>query len=190
MFDIQAAYQDLVRDQIERLQAPALRCASAVHTEMMNIMQIWATSLDRKTQCFPDLNAAIISEVTELLNERHIEVQKLLKSYIVIQASFIKTIQMDFNTEMHELVKKNPLSKNELNAEGDGGQLSKIQDTQCTIVRQLVHNYFQIVKTAFQDYCPKVIAHTVIYFMEKHIYSRLVSIHIENTFIGDKQQLN
>lgn len=181
----------MVRDQIQRLEDPALKCACTVHTEIINIMQIWTTFLERKMQRFPNLTAAISSEVTELLSERHLVAQDLLKHYVEVQASFIKTVQMDFNTEMHELLKKNLLSKNELHSVipvgnivttgpgalmsviGDG--LTEIQKMQCTVVRQLVQNYFQIVKTAFQDYCPKVIAHSIVYYMESNIHRRLVS---------------
>jgi hypothetical protein len=97
---------------------------------------------------------------------------------------------MDFNTQMLELLKENPISKNQLKsaapkaAEGspgqspllsvDGDHLNETQKTQCLVVRQLVHNYFQIVKLAFQDFCPKAIAHAVIYFVEKNIQRHLI----------------
>lgn len=115
-FHFQAAYQDLVRDQIHRLEAPALQCAGSVNTEMINIMQIWMTLREREMQRFPNLNAAISMEVTELLSQRHLVAQELLKNYVEVQESFIKTIQMDFNTQMLELLKKNPLSKDELHS--------------------------------------------------------------------------
>lgn len=55
-----------------------------------------------------------------------------------------------------------------------GEDLTEVQNMQCTVVRQLVQKYFQIVKTAFQDYCPKAIAHAVVYFMESNIQRHLV----------------
>lgn len=65
-------------------------------------------------QRFPNLTAAICLEVTEMLNERHLQAQKLLQNYVEIQASFIKTIQMDFNTLMLDLLQENPSLKTEL----------------------------------------------------------------------------
>lgn len=142
-------------------------------------------------QRFPYLLEAITGEVTELLNERHLAVNAVLKDYVDVQASFIKTIQMDFNAEMQDLIKKNPLSKNELftlTSDKDGEPLqsvlgdvpTEIQKVQCKIVRQLVQRYFDIVKSAFQDYCPKAIAHTVVYFMERNIQKRLVCILVDS----------
>lgn len=105
-----------MRDQIRRLEAPALKCAGSVNTEMINIMQIWTTLLEREMQRFPNLTAAISLEVTEVLSKRHLVAQELLKNYVDVQASFIKTIQMDFNTQMLQLLKENPLSKDELHS--------------------------------------------------------------------------
>lgn len=57
-----------------------------------------------------------------------------------------------------------------------GDDMTENQKTQCLVVRKLVQQYFEIVKTAFQDYCPKAIAHAVIYFMESNIQRHLVGI--------------
>ncbi|CAG7817985.1 unnamed protein product, partial [Allacma fusca] len=62
-----------------------------------------------------------------------------------------------------------------------GHDLTETQKTQCLFVRQLVQNYFQIVKSAFQDYCPKAIAHAVVYFMEENIQRHLIEkLHTAN----------
>lgn len=178
IFTFQAAYQDLVRDQIKRLEEPALRCASDLHTEIMNVVGIWTNLLGDKIKRFPDLEKAIVFEITELLNGRHEVVEGQLRNYIDMQACFIKTIQMDFNTEMNKAVKENPLSKMDFSHE-NGDSKIEMQKTQCTIIRGMVQQYFDIVKKAFQDYCPKAIAYSVIYFMEKNVYSRLVSIAVD-----------
>lgn len=144
---------------------------------MKNIMKVWTTLLESKFERFPDLSKAVIEEMTKLLNERHIVAQNHLKTYVEIQSSYIKTIQMYFNQEMYKLIKENSLSKNDLLAEADG-KLNDVQKTQCSVVRQLVQKYFDIARSAFQDYCPKAVAHTMIYHIERHMHSRLVSIHL------------
>lgn len=75
---------------------------------------------------FPSLEAAICFEIKDIIRERHLVAQERLKDYIKVQCSFIKTIQMDFNKHMHDYLKKNSVSKDELHSAATGqGQVSK-----------------------------------------------------------------
>jgi len=179
----EAAYKDLVKTQIKRLETPAVTCAMYIDIEMKKIIENCVSKLEFEMMRFPRLKTAIVTLIEDMLSQRLLVVQEMLKTYVQVEASYVATNKKEFNAEEEQ-------SLNNMDVVGarfsfgqtdgntavgqSGAPLNKKQEKLCQIVRNLMTHYFQIIREMLQDHVPKAIMYTVVYFVADNILNELI----------------
>lgn len=95
----EVAFRDLVKTQIKRLEIPALNCATYIDIEMRKIIDTCVAQLEIEMVRFPRLKVAIVSYVEDMLRQRLAEVKSMLRTYVLVEASYVATNQKQFNVD-------------------------------------------------------------------------------------------
>lgn len=93
LFVPEAAFELLIKPQIQLLQPPSLRCVELVYEELMKICH---NCTSKELERFPRLHAQLIEVVSELLRERLGPTSEYVQSLIDIQAAYINTNHPSF----------------------------------------------------------------------------------------------
>ncbi|XP_053992599.1 dynamin-A-like isoform X2 [Hylaeus volcanicus] len=102
LFIPDAAFEILVRKQVERFKAPALQCADYVYEELRHII---ATCSVATKQHFDLLHAHILKVVYELLERRLGPTTNMISTLIDMESAYINTNHPDF-CRAHECIVK------------------------------------------------------------------------------------
>jgi hypothetical protein len=210
---LQDAFQHLVRNEIKRLEGPALHCAQLVDCIMMETIENSMNSpkvLPTVTR-FPSLKEAIGDVAEELLRGRMEIATAKIQDHIDILSTFIKTYNGDFSKTLQELAKDmnveqphvpksmilngpddainggaveseepkpaeaaEPGKRDSGNPFEESEEMEKNTAKKYEIVRKLVDQFFRHECKNLQDYVPRSLVQTVIYFTQDNIQTHLV----------------
>jgi replication fork clamp-binding protein CrfC len=89
------AFEQLVRRQLERLWEPALQCVDLVYDELVKIVGILGSDLQRYTR----LQEAVVEASTRLLQRCRAPAKDSIENFNRMQANFINTSHPDFDVD-------------------------------------------------------------------------------------------
>ncbi|KAG5669941.1 hypothetical protein PVAND_000230 [Polypedilum vanderplanki] len=207
VFAPEKLFEKLIKENIERLQAPSLDCLQHIHNEIDKVIKMILKN-NFELNRFPKLAGRIKYMLIEFLNERLPETESYLKYLIKAELASINKNHPEFSIE--EALKS--LSMEEENKEDgliqDGKAFSfasahtnvnssfafdktkvesktqtraKVQQDKikrhAEVIESLVNNYFPIVKKTVQDLTPKIIMLSMVNDMCDSIDSKLLVLY-------------
>ncbi|KAG5669935.1 hypothetical protein PVAND_000224 [Polypedilum vanderplanki] len=197
VFAPEKLFEKLIKENIERLQAPSLDCLQHIHNEIDKVIKMILKN-NFELNRFPKLAGRIKYMLIEFLNERLSETESYLKYLIKAELASINKNHPEFSIE--EALKKLDIEEDYHNKndeydddEGNGFIFQNVmrtvqkqvravfqqKRTKChaEIIENLVLNYFPIVKKTVQDLTPKIIMHSMVNDMCDNIYSMLMVLY-------------
>ncbi|KAI9189518.1 Dynamin- GTPase protein [Blastocladiella emersonii ATCC 22665] len=93
LFIPEAAFDLLVKPQIARLEAPALRCVDTVYEELLRLTH---ESCFPELRRYPVLRARVLDGVSDLLKEHLAPTRAFVQTLVAIQRAYINTSHPDF----------------------------------------------------------------------------------------------
>lgn len=177
-------FELLVRDQIERLKAPSLRCVELVHEEMGKFVLHSGDEVQLELLRFPKLRARIEEILTKLLAERLPATQEMIVNLITIATAHINTEHPQLR-EVHNITHQEPMRINGTMSNGNTTIMtdetylrSEREKLECEDIARNVDVYFKIVKEKFKMDVPGAIMG----FMVNHITTNLQTALIKEIY--------
>jgi len=96
LFMSEAAFEMILRKLVERLRAPALECVEMVVSELERVARQCETAGTASLQRFPNLQEALIRNVSEILKKRLSPTQQMVNNLINMEQAYVNTSHPDF----------------------------------------------------------------------------------------------
>ncbi|VDD91114.1 unnamed protein product [Enterobius vermicularis] len=182
IFVPEICFELLVKRQISRLEDPSLRCVELVHEELLRIVQHCDQQTQQEMMRFPRLFDRVTEVVNTLLKSRLAPTNEMVKNLVAIELAYINSKHPEFANTLGNVVKDHvglendgKSSEKEPSSSGDGeGDGTSLKGSIKRETKQLIWNYFTIVKKNVQDAVPKAIMHFLVNYVQDNLQSELV----------------
>ncbi|KAG5683577.1 hypothetical protein PVAND_012850 [Polypedilum vanderplanki] len=179
VFAPEKLFEKLIKENIERLQAPSLDCLQHIHNEIDKVLKMILKN-NFELNRFPKLAGRIKYMLIEFLNERLPETESHLKYLIKAELTSINKNHPEFSIEEtfkeFEIEEKGDHMYQLLDAAKVVFNQKKIK-RHAEIIESLVNNYFPIVKKTVQDLTPKIIMLSMVNDMCDNIDNKLLVLY-------------
>lgn len=176
LFDL--PFGELVKDQLARLENPALECVDLVLMEMMRNIHICSNKVQQELRRFPRLQEKIAEVVTKLLQERLLIAKSFVAHLVAMEIGYVNKKHPDFDRKK---VAETPVK----GASIDTSKLSEVEIKNIRILESLIHSYFYIVRKSLQDLVPKAIMYHLVNVVRDSIGKELL-IQLYQTGMADE----
>lgn len=163
IFVPETCFELLIKKQIQRLEAPALRCVQLVYDEMETILYSCENDSEINITRFPKL-AKKIHEISVGLLQKYVpETNTIVQNIIAIQSAYINTGHPDFRLISHR--------------QSADDRITPVRETNpaVLVIEQLIISYFEIVKRSVGDLVPKAVMHCLVNQVVERLLPELVS---------------
>lgn len=153
LFVSQNAFETLSRHMIHKLKPVSLDCAESVASELTNLFhKIEVTELES----FSNFKGSILMIIDKLIQDRLAPTKEFINQFFEIEAGFINSKHPDFvasaTTSINQSIKKDE-KKNGTSTL----QVSKRERNEIDLIKDMLFNYFEVVKKNICDYVPKIL---------------------------------
>ncbi|ODM89897.1 Dynamin-1-like protein [Orchesella cincta] len=171
----EAVFRKLAQNQLQHIEYPALKCAERVNDEIMKIADRNLADKNNGFKHFPELRKLLKNVVVTMLDNKLEAVKSHIVDYIRVQASITPTRKF-FPTQLPSrnvgIPKRNPKypKSNGLHNGYQKGSTSssnrlhaKLREpATIMLIKDMVKEYFQLIRSQTQDYIPKLVADRLI----------------------------
>lgn len=181
MFPCEKAFHMLVKQQIQLVGKPSLRCIQLVYAEMEDLIHKCLKELTADVVRFPNIPTMIIEIMKKLLKNCYDEATRAVKDMISSQRSYINVWHPDFLRAVAEKanVPNEHMNENMPKVKELNGLLfaatAHVEPDTCRLTQILIQSYMSIVVRDVEDLVPKMIIHFLVDGTVKHLYSELTS---------------
>jgi hypothetical protein len=162
LFVSQNAFETLCRHLIGKLKPVSLDCAESVAAELNKLFH----KVDmEELESFSTLKARILEIIDRLILSRLTPTKVFISEFFEIEAGFINTKHPDFiNSATDSIV--NSTKKDEKKPNGSVisestsppiKNIPKRERNEIDLIKQMIFNYFEVVKKNVCDYIPKIV---------------------------------
>lgn len=153
LFVSQNAFETLSRHMIHKLKPVSLDCAESVASELTNLFhKIEVTELES----FGNFKSAILTIIDKLIQDRLSPTKEFINQFFEIEAGFINSKHPDFvasaTTSINQSIKKEEKKNGSTTL-----QVSKRERNEIDLIKDMLFNYFEVVKKNICDYVPKIV---------------------------------
>lgn len=153
LFVSQNAFETLSKHMIYKLRPVSLDCADSVAAELKNLFhKVEVIELES----FTIFKTAILNIVDNLIGSRLIPAKEFINQFFEIEAGFINSKHPDFVSSATNSIKESVKGENEKHSESMRS-ISKRERNEIELIKQMLFNYFEVVKKNICDYIPKII---------------------------------
>jgi hypothetical protein len=162
LFVSQNAFETLCRHLISKLKPVSLDCAESVAAELNKLFhKVEVEDLNS----FSTLKLRILEIIDQLIISRLSPTKVFISEFFEIEAGFINTKHPDFiNSATDSIVSSTKKEEKKVpgNIVADDSQKSmknipKRERNEIDLIKQMIFNYFEVVKKNICDYIPKIV---------------------------------
>ena len=150
LFISQKAFETLSKHLINKLMPVSLECADLVALELTSLFKKIDVEL---LSPFPELHKDIQQTIGQLISDRLEPTKKFINQFFEVESGFINTKHPDFIINATESI-TNPQDREERPKDPS---LSKREQTEILLIKQMLGHYFDLVKKNICDYIPKIV---------------------------------
>ena len=164
LFVSQSAFETLCRHLIEKLKPIALDCAESVALELNKLFHKVEVS---ELGSFQVLKTRILEIIDQLILARLAPTKGFVSQFFEIETGFINTKHPDFiNSATESIISSTRKEDKRVNGQTPGQpealpapikNIPKRERNEIDLIKQMIFNYFEVVKKNICDYIPKII---------------------------------
>ena len=153
LFVSQNAFETLSKHMIYKLRPVSLDCAESVAVELNSLFhKVVVLELDS----FTAFKNAILRIIDQLIHSRLIPTKEFINQFFEIEAGFINSKHPDFISSATNSINES-IHKEEKKSSESLKSISKREKNEIELIKQMLFNYFEVVKKNMCDYIPKII---------------------------------
>lgn len=153
LFISQNAFETLSRHLILKLKAASLDCAESVAIELNKLfhkVQVF------ELESFTDFKNSILQIIDKLITSRLLPTKEFISHFFEIEAGFINSKHPDFISSATNSINDSITKDEKKNSEALKA-ISRRERNEIDLIKQMLFNYFEVVKKNICDYIPKII---------------------------------
>lgn len=188
LFVSQNAFETLAKHMIVKLKPVSLDCAESVAQELAFLFQKVRVE---EIEPFMELKKNIDTIIGDLIATRLIPTKHFIESFFEIESGHVNTRHPDFLSSATDSIKNS--HKNEEEKESNlYKSLTKREKNEIELIKQMLFNYFEVVKKNVCDYIPKIVltllVHKTLEQCERELISKLYKTDRYSELLKEKEE--
>ena len=172
LFVSQNAFETLAKHMIVKLKPVSLDCAESVAQELAILFQKVKVE---EIEPFPELKGSINTIIGDLIHSRLAPTKTFIENFFEIEVGHINTRHPDFLSAATDSIVSS--TAEEQKAKKEKKSMTKREKNEIDLIKQMLFNYFEVVKKNICDYVPKIVltllVHKTIEFCERELIANL-----------------
>lgn len=172
LFVSQTAFETLAKHMIVKLKPVSLDCAESVAQELALLFQKVKVE---EIEPFPELKGEINTIIGDLIHTRLAPTKAFIENFFEIEVGHINTRHPDFLSAATDSIIHS--TQEEQKKRDESKNMTKREKNEIDLIKQMLFNYFEVVKKNICDYIPKIVltllVHKTIELCERELISSL-----------------
>jgi hypothetical protein len=177
------AFRNLVQDEMARMVEESINCAKSAHKEMLTIRDdAAARQMEEVRKQYPKLHEEICSIVKTFLDTLLVTTKQRVEDCVTMQLDYINIKHPGF-AAAKETAEKKVAEISKANGSSSGSALlissknaDSKQDKEVELIRELVSEYFSVIRLTVVDSVPKVIMKFMVNEIKVNVQQELLKV--------------
>lgn len=187
LFVSQTAFETLAKHMIVKLKPVSLDCAESVAQELALLFQ--KVKVD-EIEPFPELKGNINTIIGDLIHSRLSPTKIFIENFFEIEVGHINTRHPDFLSSATDSILHS--TQDDQKKKDEHTNMTKRERNEIELIKQMLFNYFEVVKKNICDYIPKIVltllVHKTIELCERDLISNLYKSDRYDTLLKEKAE--